>query len=312
MNSPILFIVFNRPETTKKVFCAIQNARPSKLYIACDGPRNKGEKSVCTQVLDIFSDINWPCQVQYLIRKKNLGCKYGVSTAINWFFEHESEGIILEDDVLPSPSFFSFCEEMLEKYRNNERVGMISGSNLISQELRSSEYFFSEIYSIWGWATWSSVWKSYKVELDDWPDVNKELYLAKQFGSKKLGKYFKKNFDSIKAGLIDTWDHQWAYNCIFNSKLCLTPRANLVTNIGVIGTHSTQLSENHFVKSGEYLSSNTKFEPDLVVDHDWQKKYVDMKIIDEGLLASNLKSALKRLGIFDFVKSLYIKVKSKN
>lgn len=307
--TPILFIVFNRPLETRLVFDQIAKIKPTRLYIASDGPRDSSDIEKCMDVGNIFNAIDWPCDVKKLIQKKNAGCKLAVSSALNWFFEHESEGIILEDDVLPSPSFFSFCEEMLEKYRNNERVGMISGSNLISQELRSSEYFFSEIYSIWGWATWSRVWKSYKVELDDWPDVNKELYLTKQFGSKKLGKYFKKNFDNIKAGLIDTWDHQWAYNCIFNSKLCLTPRVNLVTNIGVIGTHSTQLSENHFVQSGEYLSNNTKFEPVLVVDSDWQNKYVDAKIINEGLMVSSLKSALKKLGIFEIVKSLYKKVK---
>src|SRR6266403_1894039 len=153
MRSPVLFLVFNRPNSTRQVFDAIRSARPSKLYIAADGPRANRplEANLCDEVRDIALSVDWPCQVNTLFREDNLGCKRGVSEAITWFFDREDEGIILEDDVLPVPTFFRFCDDMLERFRSDTRVSMISGCNLISRHYaRKQSYFFFPIQSYMG------------------------------------------------------------------------------------------------------------------------------------------------------------------
>ena len=309
MDIAILFLVFNRPELTARVFASIRDARPSRLYIAADGPRASriNENELCNLVRYISTRIDWPCEVKTLFQDRNMGCMRAVSSGIDWFFKHEKEGIILEDDVVPVPSFFTFCHEMLKKYKDDDRVGMIAGSNLISNELKSSDYFFSEIYSIWGWATWRRVWQSYKVELDDWPNAQKEYYLMNRFNA-KLGRYFIDNFNNIKAGRIDTWDHQWAYNCIFNSKLCLTPSVNLVSNIGVDGTHSNQLSENHYRQCGEYVSVPWMHPKEVLTDYSWQNNFIEKKIKVESIIVSIIKLLLKNLGLFLVFKNIYKKV----
>src|ERR1700690_1974577 len=156
MQSPVLFLVFNRPDTTRRVFEAIRSAQPPRLYVAADGPRGAraGEAERCAEVRRIATAVNWPCEVKTLFRDCNLGCKMGVSSGITWFFEHEPEGIILEDDVLPVPTFFDFCDELLARFRNDDRVAMISGSNLIAGHFDPAEsYFFSRCAQIWGWAS---------------------------------------------------------------------------------------------------------------------------------------------------------------
>lgn len=160
MRSPVLFLVFNRPDVTQRVFDAIRQARPPKLYVAADGPRKDkaGEAERCKAVQNIVSMVDWPCEINKLIRDENLGCKIAVSGAIDWFFRQEPEGIILEDDCLPHPDFFLYCDELLEKYRDDERVGLISGTalgdirakNFISGD---EDFIFNRYPSIWGWAS---------------------------------------------------------------------------------------------------------------------------------------------------------------
>ena len=158
MTPAVLFIIFNRPETTQRVFDAIRLAKPTRLYIAADGPReNKtGEKELCEQARKIAQNVDWDCEVKTLFQKENLGCGKAVSHAISWFFENEDMGIILEDDCLPHQSFFKYCEELLEKYKNNDRIGIISGNNFQKKrKIGSFSYYFSDIVNIWGWATWA-------------------------------------------------------------------------------------------------------------------------------------------------------------
>jgi hypothetical protein len=166
--APILFLVFNRPETTARVFEAIRNAKPSRLYIAADGPRDfiYNEYAVCAKTREIASRVDWDCDVETLFRAENLGCKAAVSSAISWFFSHEEEGIILEDDCLPCESFFYFTTILLEKYRHDERIAHIAGSNFQDgKKVGDGSYYFSDLYNIWGWATWKRVWKDYDAEL---------------------------------------------------------------------------------------------------------------------------------------------------
>jgi hypothetical protein len=245
MRSPVLFLVFNRPNPTRRVFEAIRFARPPKLYVAADGPRagRSGEKALCDQVRDIVGLVDWPCEVKTLLREHNLGCKYGVSNGISWFFEHESEGIIIEDDVLPIPTFFSYCDELLERYRNDGRVGMIAGCNLGSNYFQAdTSYLFSYYCNIWGWATWRRVWRHYDVTMSQWPVWRDGTGLAKIAGGKTfvLG-HWRRVLDSVYEGNINTWDYQWLFTCWRLGALAILPAVSQVSNLGFGGdaTHTT-------------------------------------------------------------------------
>ena len=246
MRSPILFLVFNRPDTTVKVFERIRAAKPPRLYVAADGPREgrKGELEACQQVRDVATQVDWPCELKTLFQERNLGCKIGVSTGISWFFEQEPEGIILEDDVLPVPSFFSYCDELLEKYRLDESVGMISGSNLVSSRVDCQEsYFFSKIPLIWGWAAWRRSWQQYDVALKDWPAWDRGGGLQKLFPDKPLViSYWRDAFNQVFDGKLNTWDYQLMFTRWRNGGLTIIPKNNLTDNLGY-GANATHTSQ---------------------------------------------------------------------
>jgi len=240
LTTPVLFLVFNRPDVTKKVFAEIKKAKPEKLFIAADGPRNPEEKKKTDEVRKIVSNIDWPCKVKRLFRNENLGCKYAVSSAIDWFFENEEQGIILEDDCLPSKSFFRFCQELLEKYKNDERIMHISGTNVKKISRIKEDYFFSETYNVWGWATWRRAWQKYDVEMKNWPK-----WRLKIFKFMKDYSFFNKFisfrlYELTYQNKIDTWDYQWDFICKIKNGLSIIPRVNLITNLGFLeGTHTT-------------------------------------------------------------------------
>ena len=249
--TPVLFLIFNRPDTTQQVFNAIKQAKPKQLFVAADGPRKdkEGEKEKCEQARKIIEQVDWDCEVKTLFRDKNLGCKISVSSAIDWFFENVEEGIILEDDCLPSQSFFWFCQELLDRYRNDERVMQVCGSNVLHRWKKSDDsYYFSKYAIIWGWASWRRAWKYYDVNMLLWPEIKK----------KKLhyGYYFNKDeavvrehlFDRVYYGEIDTWDYQWSFAKYINSGLSITPSLNLVSNIGM-GENATHAAGNNDPKA---------------------------------------------------------------
>ncbi|MFH1427813.1 MAG: nucleotide-diphospho-sugar transferase, partial [Patescibacteria group bacterium] len=185
-NTPILFLIFNRPETTQRVFDKIKIIKPRHLFVAADGPREgKNESEKCQAVRDIIKQIDWDCKVNTLFRDKNLGCKLAVSSAIDWFFDNVEEGIILEDDCLPDPSFFKFCQELLVKYREDSNVMCISGDNFNPNLYNGSDsYFFSKVASIWGWASWRRAWKYYDIEMKSFLLFSKNNKVKKIFNSR--------------------------------------------------------------------------------------------------------------------------------
>lgn len=239
--SPLLFLVFNRPETTERVFAAIRQARPTRLYIAADGPRpdKEGEAEQVRRVREIVTAVDWDCRVRTLFRDHNLGCKMAVSGAISWFFEQEEEGIILEDDCLPNQSFFAFCSKMLAQYRDDTRIMMVSGTNYLFEEFPENQvYFFSRYFAIWGWATWKRAWRKYDPDIGSWPAYKNSRYLDSIFGEPAVARYFAGIFDQVTNKRIDTWDLQWVYCCLINYGLSIVPTRNLVANIGFAGTHT--------------------------------------------------------------------------
>lgn len=235
--SPVLFLVFNRPDTTQRVFDAIRAARPPRLYVAADGtrPERLGEAARCAAVRSIATAVDWPCEVVTLMRDENLGCKRAVSSAIAWFFEHEPEGIILEDDCLPDPSFFPYCDELLERYRNDPKVMCVSGNNFISSTwVPQASYYFSKYVHIWGWASWRRAWQYYDVGMRDWENVRDTLDpLMRRLPDQPQARlHWRELFDRVSKGQIDTWDYQWTYACWRHDGLSCMPQINLISNIG--------------------------------------------------------------------------------
>jgi len=253
----VLFIVFNRPDTTTQVFQAIRAARPSRLYVAADGarPHRSGEQAVVDEVRRIATQIDWPCELVTLFRDTNLGCKRAVSSAIDWFFEQESEGVILEDDCLPHPDFFMYCAELLERYRNDERVGLISGTalaNLREEKLcwDNEDYVFSRYFSVWGWASWRRAWTDYDVSIAAWQDRRDDI--LSQTLNRRLRSAHASYFDGVSRDKIDTWDYQLAFMMWSTGRLAVSPRFNLIENLG-FGPAAT-----HTVRRGGEIERRSK------------------------------------------------------
>ncbi len=295
MKSPVLFLIFNRPDTTREVFEMIRAARPPRLYVAADGarPSRVGESERCREVRTISTAVDWPCEVRTLFRDENVGCKVGVSSGIDWFFSQENEGVILEDDVLPVTSFFDYCDELLERYRSDSRVAMISGCNLVSQRLNHKEsYFFSRYSHIWGWASWRRAWTSYDVQMQDWPDWRDSGGLAKASGGNPFFEaYWTNIFDSVWRGEIDTWDYQWTYSCWRHEGLAALPSSNQTRNLGfgAGATHTTGEVPGYIGASPPELLDFPLRHPDRV-----ERSVKSDHVIDSTLFGLNAIGEFKR------------------
>jgi hypothetical protein len=275
-NTPILFLIFNRPDTTAQVFERIREIKPAKLYVAADGAREgrADEARLCVEARAIIDKIDWPCELKTLFRDKNLGCKIAVSEAITWFFEQEEYGVILEDDCLPDLSFFPFCEELLIRYKDDDRIGHIGGNcflpGIINVDL---SYDFCSICHIWGWASWRRVWKNYDVNFSYW-DKNKDKR-SSLFCNKWEEIYFSSFIPDVLQNRYgkNTWDTQFHFTLRTQNQLCIYPSVNLVVNIGLnspFATHTSKKQSNKYLlpllsiplplKHPEYILKNKKID----------------------------------------------------
>lgn len=235
LNNAVLFLVFNRPDTTSLVFDKIRKAKPSRFYIACDGPREDylGEKEKVKKVREIVTNVDWSCEIKTLFRDKNLGCKKGVSSAITWFFEHESQGIILEDDCLPHPDFFVFCDILLNHYCDDKRISIITGNNFQYGLSRGeASYYFSKYNHCWGWASWRRAWRHYQGDIEFWPEWRDSKSWINYMPDKIEQKYWRKIFDLVYEKKIDSWAYPWTCCNWKEGKISIAPNVNLVSNIG--------------------------------------------------------------------------------
>jgi len=235
VNKPVAFLIFNRPDTTARVFEAIRRARPPKLLVVADGPRagRPGEAERCAAARRIIDGVDWPCEVLKSYSDTNLGCKRRVSSGLDWVFATVEEAVILEDDCLPHPTFFRFCEELLDRYRDDERVAMISGDNFQFGKRRTGySYYFSIYPHIWGWASWRRMWKQYDVAMRSWPEIRDGGWLADIFGDGRTARYWSDIFERTYRNEIDTWDYQLAFSLWSRGGLTILPTVNLVSNIG--------------------------------------------------------------------------------
>lgn len=253
--TPILFLIFNRPDTTKEVFGRIKKIQPKYLFISSDGPRkNKtGEEELCLEARSIIQEIDWPCILKTLFHDENLGCAKGVSTAISWFFEHVEQGVILEDDCLPDVTFFSFCEELLAKFKYDKTVGAICGfNNQLGIPRTRYSYYFARLHSSWGWATWADRWQKYN-EITNIPELN--------VLNKPVILELKEEIQDTFSCKIDSWAYRWQYVFQKNDFICIYPNVSLIQNIGFAKDASNTKEIRWWYKFIQYGKVHTLYHP---------------------------------------------------
>jgi hypothetical protein len=236
MKTPVVLIIYKRPETTARVLAEIAKAKPVKLMVIADGPRSgiPGEEEKIAAARAVIDLVDWRCEVVKNYADVNLGCGIRPASGLSWVFDNVDEAIILEDDCLPHPTFFRYCEELLEKYRHDTRVMTISGNNfLFGKRHNSDSYYFSRYHHTWGWASWKRAWQYYDYDMSAWPQIKSANLLKKILIRRNAVNYWDQIFQSVYDRKYNTcWDYQWLFSCWVNSGLCIIPNDNLVTNIG--------------------------------------------------------------------------------
>lgn len=247
MESPVLLTAFRRPDLTAQVLRAIRDARPSRLYAAVDGARPgiAGEAELVRRTVEAIRDgVDWHCRLELRVREQNLGCRFGVADAISWFLEHEPEGVILEDDCVPHPDFFVYCDELLARYRDDPRVFAVCGDNSLDVELTGPwSYGFIRYPNVWGWATWRRAWQHFDDDMTLWQQIrNDEAALRLALPHPKERSESQSIWNTlVDTGRPDTWDYRWSASCVLSGGLCAIPRRNMIENIGFgpDATHTT-------------------------------------------------------------------------
>ena len=248
MDTPVALILFNRPEVTARVFAAIRAAAPRRLLLIADGPRadRPGEAELCRATRAAVEAVDWPCTVERNFSDVNLGCGRRVSSGLDWVFEQVPEAIVLEDDCLPAPSFFPYCEELLARYRQDERVALVTGTSFRTVPMRPVDsYHFSRYPTVWGWASWRRAWRRYDFRLKFWPALKAGHWLGDLLDDPAAVRFWSRLFDRVAAGEIDTWDYQLVCSLWAQGGLTIMPRNNLVRNIGFgpDATHTTNVDD---------------------------------------------------------------------
>ncbi|HEY7090476.1 MAG TPA: hypothetical protein VH518_20430 [Tepidisphaeraceae bacterium] len=280
LRSPVVMLIFNRPEPTRAVFERIAAARPGKLLLIADGPRadRPGEAERCEQARRaVLDNIDWRCEVLCNISETNLGCRKRVSSGLDWAFTQVPEAIILEDDCLPDPTLFRFFDEMLERYRSDERVMMISGFNPLRDGWKAAaqQYHFSYCGSIWGWASWRRAWRFYDVSMKRWGEPGAANRVKEVFGDPQLYAGRIQSYEKAFRGEIDTWDFQWSFARAHESGLSVVPAKNLVSNIG-FGADATHTKKAHAALEAvptEAMAFPIRFHEDVAVDREYDRAF---------------------------------------
>jgi hypothetical protein len=298
---PVVFIIFNRPDLALLTFSEIAKVKPKKLLVIGDGPRSNvpGEEAKVLEARSIIDKVDWNCEVLTNFSAENLGCKRRVASGLDWVFGLVEKAIILEDDCLPSPSFFVFCQEMLEQYRNETEVGMIAGINFQKGVRRGdADYYFSKYMHIWGWATWSNRWRNYyDVEMREWPSFKRSKEFSDITSSKSNKSFWKKIFEKVYQGEIDTWDYQWVFANWLHKRLCIIPNVNLISNVGFGqgATHTkfeNELSNLPACDISFPLKHPGLIEANVVADQFTEKNYFSTSVSD---LLKKLSNKLLRV-----------------
>ncbi len=301
----VLILTFNRPTHVRRVFEVVREARPSQLFIAADGPRsgNEADERLCAEARRIVEDVDWSCEVKTLFRRENLGSKYAVCGAIDWFFEHVDEGVILEDDCVPHAAFFEYTAIMLERFRNETRIASISGTCLDREPGNQSKCRFSIYPFVWGWATWKRAWNNFDPKLRHWPEFHQSCAFERWAGDEKSARFWEPLFDRCYKGNYETaWDYPWVHACWLSGGLSIMPPVNLISNIG-FGVESTHTKDTN----SEFNSLETKaptfplqispiVHPDVLADRQLRDRYYSAKDdpFSEVTFPKRLVARLKR------------------
>ncbi len=259
MHTPVLLLAFNRPEQTSVVLDRMRMVQPRVVYVHIDGPRTDraGESALVQSVQQVIeSGIDWPCTVHRLYRPHNAGLRAGVYEALNWFFEVEPAGIVLEDDCVPDPSFFRFCSELLEKYAQDDQIMHIGGSNLIQEitQTRDNSYLFTSFSFVWGWASWRRAWQKMKIDLDGLVEYQASGAIRDFISDPMAQVYMLDKFRSTQAKKNNSWAYAWFYSILKNKGLCIVSAVNLIENTGIGqagATHTQAKNEKAQVKAAE-------------------------------------------------------------
>jgi hypothetical protein len=290
---PILFVIYKRLDTTRQVFNAIKKIKPRLFFIAADGPKNADEVKKCLLVREfVQKSIDWDCEVKKLFHDHNVGCAKTMSGAISWFFENVEWGVILEDDCLPSNSFFYYCRDMLKQYKNDLRVFLISGYNKQGQwNSGEKDYFFSNLGGIWGWASWRDRWEYFDLAMSGFDYFYKHRYFEYLLGE-ELGKLRGNTiYQEMYIKKADAWDYPWGFARHKNNGLAVVPSKNLVKNIGAgdDATHTINMPEQ---PDSFEIPFPLRTNDIMVADHEYDKRFLDYP------RQTLLKSAVKRVKCF--------------
>lgn len=307
--TPILFVLYNRLEVAKRTFEQIRKIRPQKLYVACDGYKKEkpGDQEKVESVRRwILGAIDWECQVKTRFAEENQGCKYGPANAISWVLECEAEAIILEDDILADESFFWYCRDMLERYKDDERVMLIGGYKALEDYPIEGDYFFSAFGQIWGWATWRRAWSYYDIDMKKWQFYREKKLLFHVFGN-DMATILTENMDWVYQGKLDAWDYPWTFTQVSNSGLTILPKCNLIENIGY-GVDATHTSEQAVDFCRKSLTFPLQMQENVVRNWEYDKAYakkcMKVKKVRRFIRKFIPKSILKKWYQFRKVKAM--------
>lgn len=297
--TPIAFVTFNRPDSAARSFASIREARPKTLFLVSDAarPHRAGEAELVEQTRRIGEQVDWPCEVHRFYAEENLGCAHRISSAISKAFETVDRLIVLEDDCVAHQDFFPYCDTLLERYADDERVMAVSGNNFQRGVQRgNASYYFSAYPHCWGWATWRRAWQHFDLALEDWPRLRDEGFLGNLCADNEQRKYWTRTFDDCRDGRIDSWAYPWTCCCWMNQGLTALPNVNLVSNIGFnqAATH-THKKNDHSELTTDSIGRLTH--PDHVLRHFEADQFSERTLFSGATRGGMLKRLRRKLGI---------------
>jgi len=302
LSTPVAFFIFNRADTTARVFEAIRQARPRTLLVIADGPRpsRPGERALCAATRAVVDAVDWDCEVIRHFSEDNLGCRRRIASGLAWVFEQVEEAIILEDDTLPGPSFFPFCEELLARYRDDPRIGLIAGTNFLGERGRNTDsYYFTKYPYMWGWASWRRAFAFYDVDMRDYPEFAASGALKRACDGPGEMRFWRPRFEQAYRGAADTWDFQMVYALWRHQLLCIAPEKNLVSNIGFVESATHLALGDDETANLPVRELGPLFHPSRVERDAWADAYVFKRIYQGALrrVALHLKKGFSRNGL---------------
>jgi hypothetical protein len=295
LTTPVVFLIFNRPETTERVFARIAAARPRKLFVVADGPRHAEEAANCEKARLVTEKVDWDCEVQTRFSETNLGCRKNVGEGLNWVFSQVEEAIILEDDCLPDASFFPFCETLLARYRDDERVMLITGTNPFPEVSRNgASYHFSKYGSIWGWASWRRAWRHFDDQMTTWPEFRDRELMRGVFEDPEERAFWVAAFEKMYHRPLPSWAFQWFFARLSQSGLSVVPNTNLVSNIGFGEQATNTKSKNELSELGVGSISEITHPPVVV----------PLRVVDACLFRTAFASKKPQAGVLARLRQL--------